>query len=203
MLNRNQAAEMLDKAAERNPGPWREHSLHVARAAEAIARECGMDAEKAWVLGALHDIGRYEGVRAAHHLIAGFRMMTEMGEHEAARICMTHSFPDDDTENYIGEWDVTDGERAEIKAFVRGCSMDDYDRLIQLCDALCMSTGVCLIEKRLMDVALRYGNLPARVTDKWRRTMEIRADFERRMGRSVYELFPEAVANTFPARNGN
>ena len=75
MLNREQASALLEWAGAQNPGPWTQHSLHVARAAEAIASRCGMDAGRAWVLGALHDIGRWEGVRALHHAIAGYRLI--------------------------------------------------------------------------------------------------------------------------------
>ena len=32
---------------------------------------------------------------------------------------------------------------------------------------------------------------------KWRAFMDVKADFERRIGGSIYDLFPEAVANTF------
>ena len=76
--------------------------------------------------------------------------------------------------------------------------MDDFDRLIQLCDALCLPQGVCLIEKRLIDVALRHG-VSERTPEKWRAIFAIRDEFERRMGASVYAPFDEAVSNTFTA----
>ena len=52
------------------------------------------------------------------------------------------------------------------------------------------------MEKRMMDVALRYGVNEYSVR-KWRRTFEIRDDFEERMGCTVYSLLPGVVENTF------
>ena len=197
---REEALALLEWAHEQNPGPWREHSLNAARVCEGVAAAAGLDADRAFILGALHDIGRWEGVRSAHHIIAGYRLMMEKGWDEAARICMTHSFPDRDLDNHFG-WDVTEAERAEIQAFVDAAEFDDYDRLVQLADALAMAEGVCLMEKRRVDVALRYGMRPGLV-NKWRAFMDIRRDFEDRIGRSVYDLFPEAAEVTFGRKGG-
>lgn len=196
MMNRQQAMALLNWAHDLNPGPWREHSLQAARAAEAIARRAGLDPDRAWLSGALHDIGRYEGVRGMHHIIAGHHLMMEKNEPELARICMTHSFPGGDPMSYTGEWDVSDDERAFVLDFIANAEMDDYDRLLQLCDALALPEGVCLIEKRMVNVVLRYG-ANAYLQGKWRATMEIREDFERRMGCSVYALFDDVIVNTF------
>ena len=73
---------------------------------------------------------------------------------------------------------------------------NDYDRLIQLCDSLAMASGVCLMEKRMMDVALRYGTNEYTV-DKWRATFGLVGYFEEAIERSIYSLFPEVVENTF------
>ena len=67
---------------------------------------------------------------------------------------------------------------------------------LQLCDALALSEGICLIEKRLVSVVIRHGVNP-HLQGKWRATMEIREDFEKRMGCSVYSLFDDAIVNTF------
>lgn len=197
MLSRDEAIRLLDWAHGLNPGPWKSHSLHAARAAEGIAREVGLDAERAWVFGALHDIGRYEGVRGIHHILAGYNLLMEKGDADAARICMTHSFPGGDPMGYIGKWDVTEEERAFIVEYVGNAVMDDYDRLLQLCDALASAEGIGLIEKRLVDVAIRHGGITDAVTRKWAATLEIRRDFEERMGCSVYFLFKDSILNTF------
>lgn len=199
MIHRMEAQALLDWAAEQNPGPWRAHSLHAARAAETIAARSGMDPQRAWVLGALHDIGRYEGVRDLHHVVAGYRLLMEKGDPGAAQIAMTHSYPSGDPRSFMGEWDVSDAERAFVIQYLAEHQMDEWDRLIQLCDALCMASGVCLIEKRLIDVALRHGVTPE-AREKWRATLDICRSFEQKMGCSVYSLFDEAVSNTFSSR---
>ena len=197
---RAEALALLEWAHAQNPGPWKVHSLAVARVAETVAAAAGLDGERAFVLGALHDIGRYEGVRGAHHIVAGARFLREKGWDEAARVCLTHSFPDGCLERYIGDWDLTEEEDAEVRAFFDGIRFDDYDRLVQLGDALGLPSGVCLMEKRLMDVALRHGVFPG-LEKKWQAILDIKAGFERRIGGSIYDLFPEAVANTFGEQN--
>ena len=198
MLNRIEATALLDWAHAQNPGPWRAHSLHVARAAGAIAEKCGMDGERAWVLGALHDVGRYEGVRGLHHAVAGYALLMEKSDPGAARVCVTHSFPDGRLEHFNGRRDVSPEEEAFLRRFLAETIPDDFDRLIQLCDAICAAQGVCLMEKRLVDVALRHGLEPG-LDEKWRAFLNLRRDFERRMGASVYSLCDECAAVTFAA----
>jgi hypothetical protein len=63
-----------------------------------------------------------------------------------------------------------------------------------------MADGFVLMEKRMLDVALRYGadvGVSAASVRKWQLTFDIRADFEQRMGCSVYDLLPDVVENTF------
>lgn len=193
---RNEALALLEWADAQNPGPWKLHSLAVAQVAETVAAAAGLDAGRAFVLGALHDIGRYEGPRGAHHIVAGANLLREKGWAEAARVCLTHSFPDRCPDHYSGAWDLSPEEDAAVRAFLAAVEYDDYDRLVQLGDALGTASGVCLMEKRLVDVALRHGVF-AGLERKWQAWMDIKADFERRIGGSLYALFPEVVANTF------
>ena len=194
-MTRETVHTLLAWAYPQNPGPWVEHSLGVARAAEHIAAACGMDAEKAWVLGAMHDIGRYEGPYGLRHALAGYRLMLQNDEPEIARICLTHSFPFPDIGAYLGKQDIS-AEDMQLLKDVLDTPMDDYDRLIQLCDALSWGSGVCLMEKRLIDVIRRHGCAPL-MQQKINATMEIFEYFQNRMGKSLYSLFPEAVENTF------
>ena len=54
---REEAMALIRDGLSNNPGPWGKHSLTAAHCAEKIAAACGdMDAEKAYVLGLLHDI---------------------------------------------------------------------------------------------------------------------------------------------------
>lgn len=191
------AEALLAEAAQMNPGPWEAHSRHVARAAEAIAaRHPDLDAETAYIVGLLHDIGRREGVTGMRHVYDGYTYLASMGYEDAARICLTHSFASGNVMAIFGKWDCSDEELAVVETYIGGTSYNEYDRLIQLCDSLAMANGVCLMEKRMMDVALRYGTNEYTV-DKWRATFGLMGHFEGIIGRSIYSLFPEAVENTF------
>jgi hypothetical protein len=195
--SREQAEAMINAARTLNPGPWLEHSLFVGRAAEAIARQyAGLDPESAFVLGCLHDIGRRAGVTDMRHSLDGYHFLKTQGFDEAARICMTHSFPVQDIQAVAGVWDCTDQELEFAKAYISGLEFNDYDRLIQLCDALALPSGFCLIEKRLLDVVLRRGvneySLP-----RWKAFLGIQQDFEKAICGSIYSLLPGVVENTF------
>lgn len=190
------AEDTLAWAAAQNPGPWEAHSRHVAAACRTIAARCdGMDAGKAYVLGLLHDIGRYAGVSSERHLIDGYRYCIDRGWEKAAQVCISHAFMLQDIETSIGTFDVTAEDYNFMKDFVAHAKYDDYDRLVQLCDALALPSGFCLLEKRFVDVALRYGFHPSTL-DRWRRTLELKTYFEEKTGCSIYTLLPGAAENS-------
>lgn len=183
-----EAEALLHEAEQRNPGPWVDHSLTAARCASAIARACGdMDTDKAYVLGLLHDIGRREGVTDLRHAVDGWRYLSDLGYHDAARICLTHSFPITVLESYQGKNDCSPEEVSFFRQFLAEVPYDEYDRLIQLCDAIALPEGPTFIEKRLIDVALRRG-VNDYTVPKWRAFLEIKAAYERRAGTSLERL---------------
>ena len=106
---REEAMALIRDGLSNNPGPWGKHSLTAAHCAEKIAAACGdMGAEKAYVLGLLHDIGRKFGVRHLGHVSDGYAYMMCLGYDEAAKICLTHSFNNHTINEYIGKFDVSD-----------------------------------------------------------------------------------------------
>lgn len=187
--DRNTALAELEQAGQLNPGPWTAHSLNVARAAQAIASACGMDSEKAFICGLLHDIGRREGIHGMRHIIDGYNYAMSRGWDEAARICLTHSFALQDVNTVFGKRDCTPEEEEFVDRFLRGIEYDDYDRLIILCDALGDAEGTCILEKRLVDVARRYGVHDFTLA-RWDRYFEYKEYFESKIGQSVYRLLP-------------
>ena len=196
-MNRGEAQRALEEALIANPGPWGDHSRYTAMACERIARRCpGLSAEEAYCYGLLHDIGRHAGVTSEKHLIDGYRWCMARGWEKAAQICISHAFMIQDIATSIGRFDVTDDEYHFMKEFVARAKYDDYDLLVQLCDALALPTGFCLLEKRFVDVALRYGLHPAMIP-RWKKTLELQKYFEGRMGCGLYEALPEAVQNSF------
>ena len=193
----NAAEAALCAALQSNPGPWGDHSRYVAQACEVIAYYCGgLDPNDAYCYGLLHDIGRYAGVSSERHLIDGYTYCMARGWEKAAQICISHAFVIQDISASIGAFDVTKEEYEFMEKFIKKAVYDDYDLLVQLCDGLAMPTGFCLLEKRFVDVALRYGTHPA-TAPRWKRTLEIKAYFENKIGCSIYDLLPGVVENTF------
>ena len=182
---RLQARLLLAEAEQRNPGPWGNHSRTVAHCAEMIAARAGMDAEKAYALGLLHDIGRRFSSRHLGHVSDGYSYMMSLGYGEAARICLTHSFNGQKIEGYIGNFDTTAEETALIRDRLREAVFDDYDRLIQLCDAISGAEGVMDIEERMGDVKQRYGSYDP---EKWNTNLALKAYFEQKAGGDLYEV---------------
>lgn len=188
---REAALYELELAGQMNPGPWTKHSYYVADAARRIAAHCdGMDAEKAFVCGLLHDIGRRTGIAAARHIIDGYDYALSKGWDEVARVCLTHSFPVRDIEADIGKKDISKSQYDFINNFLQHIEYDDYDKLIILCDALGDANGFCILEKRLIDTTRRYGIFPFSI-DRWNLTFAYKEHFEKMIGRSVYTLLPD------------
>ena len=195
-MSRAAAERALEEAHASNPGPWAEHSRYVARACESIAGKCPhLSPERAYIYGLLHDIGRHAGPSSEKHLIDGYRYCMKRGWEKAAQICISHAFMVQDIASSIGVFDVTEEDYRFMERFVAEARYDDYDRLVQLCDALALPTGFCLLEKRFVDVAIRYGTHPATVS-RWKAVLDIKARFEEIMGCCIYDLLPGVVENS-------
>ena len=189
---RREAEELLAWGHEQNPAPWAEHSKTVARAAQTIASKCGVDEDTAYILGLLHDIGRYKGTMGLRHIYTGYNLMIEKGYDHQARICLSHSFPVKDYAAIYGN-DCTKEEFEEIKIKIDAYEYDDYDRLIQLCDSICMAEGVCLLEVRLVDIARRYNEFNQAILNKWKVLFELKKYFDNKCGINIYSLFSEEI----------
>lgn len=186
-----EALRELEIAEKRNPGPWVKHSINTGIAARNIAEKVpGMDVNKAYIVGMLHDIGRrvkFGFVDIPTHVYEGYKYCMEKGWDEVARICMTHSYLQmKDEFDYEPE---TEHEKA-IKEYIMNCEADDYDRLIQLCDSLAVDYGFVILEKRFVDVTRRYGIMEGYIKG-WEVAFKIKEDFEKQMGCSIYDVLPD------------
>ena len=196
MLTPDDARKELELAAQLNPGPWEQHSLSVAHNARLIAQQVKhMDSDKAYVMGLMHDIGRRAGVTGIRHIFDGYDYMMSLGEKDIARICLTHSFPIKDVKTFFGRYDCTPDQLDFLREYLEQREFDDYDILIQLCDAISLPGGACIMEKRLIDVALRHG-LPDFTIEKWKAFMLTKAHFDRLCGCNVYEILPNVLENS-------
>ena len=161
LMNRTQAEKLHLAAVKCNPGLWGEHSRTVAYIAETIADACDdLDGESAFIMGLLHDIGRKFGVSGLKHVVDGYAYMTELGEEGSAKICLTHSFNNRKLNEYIGRIDIPVQQQEWLSSYLKVVQYDDYDRLIQLCDALAGNGHVMKLEERMLDVKKRYGYYP-------------------------------------------
>lgn len=115
---------------------------------------------------------------------------------KAARICITHAFMIQDIQSSIGTFDMPEDDREFIRQYVNCSVYDDYDRLVQLCDALALPSGFCLLEKRFVDVAMRYGTNDYTIP-RWKAILAIMDHFEQIIGGSIYTLLPGVIENSF------
>ena len=191
---REEAEKELAMAGELNPGPWVKHSLNVGIAARNIAEKVpALDAGKAYIVGILHDIGRRVGiVDIPRHVYEGYLYCKNKGWDEAAQICMTHSYVRMSDEF---DYEPSSKEEIEIKKYIMNCKIDDYDKLIQLCDALATDYGFVIIEKRFVDVTRRYGIMEGYIKG-WEKTFDIKNGFEEVMKCSIYDVLPDIGKTT-------
>lgn len=196
ILNVKTAENALLEAEKSNAGAWVAHSKYVALACRNIAEKCDdLSANDAYIFGLLHDIGRYAGVSSEKHLIDGYRYCKKQGWNKAAQICISHAFMIQDINTSIGQFDMPKEDYIFMREFIKTAKYDDYDRLVQLCDALALPSGFCILEKRFVDVAIRYGMHPATI-DRWKKTLEIKIYFEDKIGCSIYSLLPKVIENS-------
>lgn len=183
------AESLLQNAAECNPGPWEQHSRYVAESAKKIADKCpDLDSEKAYVYGLLHDIGRKFGVTCLAHVYDGYHYLMAMGYKNAARIALSHSFNLKDIHDYIGKFDIDESAQEELCVLLAEMEFNDYDYLIQLCDAIAKADGIVSLEERMNDVKNRYGYYPQK---KWDRNIWLKEYFEEKMHEELYKVVSE------------
>lgn len=187
-MNRKTAEELLAEAKSMNGGPWIEHSYNVAHLAEKIADKAGMDSEQAYVIGLLHDIGRRNGNMQARHAIEGFQYLMSIGFEEGARICLTHTFQYKDVEAIYDTWDCTAEEKQFVAEYLQNITFDEYDKLIQLCDALSLANGYCYAEKKMVNSIIKFGFKDTTI-NKWKVILELKEYFDNKIQGDVYSLF--------------
>ena len=132
-----------------------EHGVHifnVAKIAESIAAQTKghLDADTAYCLGLLHDIGRIKDETITHvpHGVEGFNYLNKIGYPDIAPICLTHNFID---KNIQAEDFPTYSPHifAQTKEFLNNIEYNDYDRIIQVADLFSRGKEIMSIQQRL------------------------------------------------------
>ncbi|NKX11945.1 HD domain-containing protein [Bacillus cereus] len=205
ILDRTYAKELLEWAYEQNPGPWFEHSLHVAHATENIIIELikkgyKLDADIAYNAALLHDIGRYKGfTKSVIHSYDGYMYMNDLGYTGNAIICVTHSFPcKNEHIDIAAEWSlVPDHMKSRLVAILNEHSNYDlYNKVITLCDALADVDGFTTLERRLISVGLRHGTT-SHTSLHWKGFYAIKKELEALIGKSIYTVLPDVEKSIY------
>lgn len=167
---------------------WILHSIYVGLASKRIAEAIRINDEKAAILGYLHDIGRR--INHQNHPIEGYKYLQKLGYEEEAKICLTHSFIDNNITKTAGGGPKDLESYRFLHSFLTINPYTIYDNIIQLCDLFCLETGFTTIEKRLLDIASRKGIFDNSYSH-YKSTIELKNRIENKMNQNLYNLFPE------------
>lgn len=165
------------------------HSLVVGTIAEKIANTIGLNGEKSYIFGLLHDVGRFKPER--FHGLAGYEIAMENNNPELAQICLTHSFVHDKVEKFhFPNNEFMESDIKKTKELFKSFKIDDYDYLIRLCDF--MSIGDTLnsstIEDRLIDIITRYPMSQTDFDKLSKRINDLKKYFEKKYNFDLYKL---------------
>lgn len=193
-LSREEAYKLLMEASNMNPGKWVNHSIKVAEIAERLAEKLNADKEKAYIFGLLHDIGRREGVTGSRHIIDGYNFLQQLGYNDVSRYCITHSYFVKNAKHMYGKCDMSENEINFIQEYLDNIEYDIYDNLVQIGDCMGLPESITIMERRILDVNLRYGICDWTVED-WKVRFKLQEDIEKLLGYSIYKVFPEVERN--------
>lgn len=195
-LSSKEALKLLNKYRDTEDSSWIDHSICVGDTAGIIAKALNLDSDKARAMGYIHDIGK--GLNDFNsHIINGYYYLKDLGyDIEYANICLTHSYLNNDIMCTCGiDPDLIHYMKgySYIKEFISNYEYTIYDKIINLCDLMCMS-NVVTIDKRLIDVILRRGvfsNAQYHITELYK----LKEYFDDLLGYNLYNLFPKIKDN--------
>lgn len=172
------------------PSLLRQHSLLVAACAEILAAKIhGMDSKKAYALGLLHDYGKVinEKDNKLFHGLTGYKIMSELGYDEVAKICLTHTFINKDFKHE--DYQAYDSkELTACKKLLKNIDYDDYDRLIQLSDMMVTVVGFKTLKERMIYIRDKYNICNLTMKKKYRQVLKLKDYFDKLCGCDVYKL---------------
>lgn len=200
-MNRGKAQKFISELLKydlkqgRKKGTWykfHNHVYGVALMAEKIAEKLGLDSEKAYILGLMHDCGKiYEMYEKRFHGVIGYEMFKDK-DSDIAKVSMTHSFyynmlpRGKDFDRYF-YGNVTDKEF--VKKYVKNNKLDEYDKIIQLSDSLANCNGLVTIDEREKEFSERYNfKMPSYIV---KNSYKMKEEFDERLGCDLYCLFDE------------
>lgn len=166
------------------------HYQNVAFVAATIAEHAGLNPQKAYILGLLHDFGEYieKTIPNTFHGTAGYDEMMAKGFDEVARTCLSHSFFNADftPDNFLS-YNAEQIVRAAVLLKQQG--FDEYDYLIHLADLMGISQGIETLENRIQKLADKYRLSADDVKNKLIEAHKLKAYFDAKCGCDIYEFF--------------
>lgn len=203
MINREQAFKIIEDIKQeelahgREENTWYKFYNHVFGAGEIASRIAarieGMDPERAFVMGILHDYGRTREDREKiqYHPIIGYNFFKDK-DPDVARGCLVHMFPFNEIPEYEKmkkTFFYNEADYNLLVNFVEENPLSEYDILVQLSDALSNANGFVTMEQRLDDFEKRHGvKMPYSRMEPYYRLKDF---FDRKLGMNVYDLFGE------------
>jgi uncharacterized protein len=148
MLTYDEALRLLYKYG--NEAAWIKHCLAVSRVAgciaEIIAPKRGIDATYLKVGALLHDIGRYKTHDPIMHGVEGYRLLTGLGHHREAFICVSHVL-----------YGISGAEAVLYGLPERDFIPDTLEqRLVPLIDGMVEFDKPTTLERRIASISARY-----------------------------------------------
>lgn len=76
-----------------------------------------------------------------------------------------------------------------VEDYLKSIEYNGYDLLIQLCDALSTDKGFCILERKMVNSAIKFG-VKDILVKKWESTLKLKEYFDRKTNCPVYSLLP-------------
>ena len=170
---------------------WIRHSKNAARFSETLAKRVGLDSDKAYANGLLHDIGKVTHTNG-RHIIEGYRFLMERKLPDQARICLTHTFYPKEKLKAFGRT-FAPADWQFLQDFVKRAEYDDYDYLAQLADFMGSAGNdyICPLEKRFTSVVIRHHNENADF--ELSALLGLKRYFSEKAGKDLYKIFADDI----------
>lgn len=150
-----------------NDSNWIGHSLQEARLCSIIASKSGLDQDKAFRLGILHDYGR-KYTQSFRHVVEGFEKLSDLGYYEESIGCLTHSFINGNyfacynpSKDYIVDENLNaitvneELKKTDVYQFLSRYYYTDYDRILNIADLMATHAEIISPENRILDIEKR------------------------------------------------
>ena len=170
-------------------GTSRAHHKNVALCAEKIASACGLDIERAYVQGLMHDYGEVaeRTMPDTFHGTFGYDALMDVGYNEVARTCLTHSFWEGVyDEKYFPSYNLKEIKRAIN--IISDIGINEYDRLVQISDMLSSGFNIMPVEKRVDIIVNKYKLPKELIFLKKQKAGELKAYFDKKCGCDIYDI---------------